>query len=249
MADAKRTGSARRSAKSLVVIAFLAAFGSVAIGFIAGNRWVLPIANTILVYPFYIKLILAGERRRAVALALVWAIFMSEAMVAGTCLFPERAKAIVISGAEYKGEMFSWISTGEGKESTPREFIVEHAREFAIFAGVGIVTAGLGAIFMGAVLLNFMNFYVGALILASANPLATALVAWQPYAVVRVVGYIIFATALAEASLGMATKWRARWSRVVAYGTLGFALVALDVIIKWAIAPLWGKLLRMASGL
>ena len=65
----------------------------------------------------------------------------------------------------------------------------------------------------------------------------------------RVVGYIIFATALAEASLGMATKWRARWSRVVAYGTLGFALVALDVIIKWAIAPLWGKLLRMASGL
>jgi hypothetical protein len=232
----------------LAAVAFLAAFGSVAAGLALGNRWILPALNTLAIYPFYVRLIAAGRRRRAFALALLWAIFMSQAVIAGTCLFPGRSGAAIVNGREYTNEMFSWIRTGEGRESNPSEFLPDHARDLALFAVLAFLTAGLAALFMGAVLLNYMNFYVGSLLLESTHPLYAAALGWPPYAAIRVVGYILIATALSDASIGTFGRRGAGWQRTVRYAAAGFALVLLDVIIKAGTAAGWAKLLKAASG-
>jgi hypothetical protein len=242
-------GSARASGRSLALTAFCAAFLSVGLGLVVGSRWFLPAANALAIYPFYIRLVLAGRRRQAVVLVLLWALFMSQAVIVAATVFPNRTGAAVMSGPEYKGEMFSWISTGEGKESSPRQFIPEHARDLVIFALLALVTGGFGALVLGAVLLNYMNFYVAQLLASADHPVATAFLAWQPYAIIRVVAYIILATALTEIFLAVAVKRPARWDKVVKYAAAGVALALADVIIKAFAAPLWAAMLRWSSGL
>jgi hypothetical protein len=232
----------------LAVIAFVCAFGATAIGFLIGNRWVLPGLAALTVYPFYVELILRGQRRRAVVLGLVWAVFLSQATIIGTYAFPARAGKVIMKSAEYKAEMFSWVKTGQGKESSPKKFIGEHVREFAIFAALAIVTGGLGALFLGAMLLNYMNYYVGMLLAASAHPLWTLFVAWQPYAIIRVIGYVMVATALTETFYGVATRHHAKWRRVRFVGVMGTAFVALDIIVKALAAPAWGRIIKAAAG-
>ncbi len=243
------TSGRRTRAKGVALTAFVAAFGSVAIGVLIGNRWILPVLNTLAIYPFFVNLVSAGRSRRAVILILFWALFLSQAVIAAATFFPERAEKTIFRSAEYSEEMFSWVSTGQGKESSPRAFLPDHIRDFLVFAALAFVTAGLGALFMGAVLLNYMNFYVAVLIAASARPICTAALAWQPYAVIRVVGYIIIATALTEAAIGVATRYRAKWPRVLRFTAVGFSLVLLDVIIKASLAPAWAKILKSVSGL
>jgi len=233
----------------LAVIAFACAFGATAAGFLIGNRWVLPGLAALTVYPFYVELILRGQRRRAVVLGLMWAVFLSQATIIGTYAFPARAQKVIISSAEYKAEMFGWVKTGQGKESSPKKFIGEHVREFAIFAGLAIATGGLGALFLGALLLNYMNFYVAMLLAASAHPIWTLFVAWQPYAIIRVIGYVMVATALTETFYGLVTRHRARWPRVRFVATMGLLFVVLDIVVKMLAAPAWGRIIKAASGL
>jgi len=242
-------GSPKRRGGSLAAIAFISAFASVGLGFLVGNRWVLPALNTAALYPFYINLISGHRRRQAVVLALLWALFLSQAMIVMTAAFPKRAEALTIKGPSYAAEMTDWIRTGDGKESTPREFFPEQARDFAVFCGLAVLTAGLGALFLGCVLMNYMNYYVAALVASSAHPVYTTFLAWPPYAVIRVVGYVVVATALTETFLGVATRYRAKWSEVAKYAAVGFALVASDVIIKILLAPAWGRILKWATGL
>jgi len=117
-----------------------------------------------------------------------------------------------------------------------------------LFAAAALVSGGLGALFLGAVLLNYMNFYVAALLSASAHPLFACVFAWQPYAMLRVVGYILVATAATEASFGAVARYRPSWRKVASYAAIGVALLVLDVIVKAAAAPAWARALRWSSG-
>ena len=235
--------------KRLALIAGSAAFLSTGIGFAVGNAWLLPALNALSLYPFYINLILKGRRRQAVALALLWALFLSQAVIVGTYFFPERAAQVTLKGAEYKVEMFEWVRTGEGEESSPRRFIPVHIRDLVVFSVLAVTTGGIMALFMGAVLLNYMNFYVGALVASAAHPVATAVFAWQPYAVIRVISYIILATVLTEVFFGIVTRHRLRWAALKGYVIVGVTGVILDIMVKSAAAPLWSKILRWTTRL
>ena len=235
--------------KRLALIALASAVISTALGFAIGNRWALPILNVLFIYPFYIRLIAGGKRRQAVALALLWAIFISEAVILGTCVFPKRAEAVTLRGTEYRDEMFSWVATGEGKESTPSQFIPEHVMHFGIFCVLAAATGGAGALLMGAALLNYMNFYVGALVLEASHPALTLILGWQPYAVIRVVAYILVATVLAEVFLGVARRRPPAWRRLKPYAIAGVSGVIVDIMVKSGVAPLWSRALKWTSGL
>ena len=243
------TPNRRFEGRILAATAFLAAFLSVTIGFAIGNRWLLPILNTLFIFPFYISLVARGRRRQAVALILLWAIFMSQFVIAATCIYPERASKSIIRGNQYKAEMFDWIKTGKGKESSPSKFIPSHALELLVFCALAVLTAGFGALLLGAVLLNYMNFYVGSLLAAAKHPILTAFLVWQPYSIVRVIGYIFIATALSEAVLRIILRRRANWSGIARYAVGGFSLVVLDVIVKASAAGLWAKMLKATTGL
>lgn len=238
-----------RRGGNVALVAFVCAWASAAAGFLIASRYALPALNALAIYPFYLERVIAGRRRDALVLALLWALFLSQAVAAFTYIAPKRAEAVVIRGEVYREEMLDWIRTGDGTESDPKRFIPRHVRDFALFSALALVTGGFGALFLGAVLLNYMNFYVAQLVAASAHPIPTLFLAWQPYAVVRVVGYIFVGTALAETFFGAVTRYRAKWQSVKTYAATGLALVLLDMIIKALTAPLWSRLLKWITGL
>lgn len=63
-----------------------------------------------------------------------------------------------------------------------------------LFSFLAFITMGFAALLLGAYLLNYMNYYVGTLLLYSKNNLTSlifvALFSWPIYAILRVFGYI-----------------------------------------------------------
>ncbi|HET9480532.1 MAG TPA: hypothetical protein VFP98_02155, partial [Candidatus Polarisedimenticolia bacterium] len=145
-----------------------------------------------------------------------------------------------------RDEMYDWLSTGSGRESTPSQFIPQHLLHAAIFCLLSLATGGAASLIMGAVLLNYMSFYVGDLILRCAGsgtlPAAIAL-AWNPWSIIRVVAFIALGVALAEPLLarlsggGPDPSTRGRWLALAAAG------LAADIVLKSLLAPLWPGLL------
>lgn len=247
--SAARTPDRGTEGKALAATALVTSLVSVTLGFALGNKWVLPALNALFIFPFFLSLVARGQRRRAVALVCLWALFMSEFVIAATIVYPERASAVIVRGETYRQEMFDWVRTGKGTESSPSRFIPAHLKELVVFSVLAFLTAGLGALFLGAVLLNYMNYYVGALLASAAHPVATAFLGWQPYAVIRVVGYILIATALSEWGLRIISRQRTNWRRIARFGAIGLALVVLDMLVKASVAELWARMLRSTTGL
>ena len=136
------------------------------------------------------------------------------------------------------------MRTGEGAESTPRQFLPIHARHFLGFCALSILTAGAGALVLGTWLLNYMNYYVFELARTGAHPLALALLGWHPWAVIRVVGYIVTGAALTPPGIGLWARLRRRRGRFeVPRNVLatGIGLVLLDIVVKTLLAPTWQR--------
>ncbi|MGH7149128.1 MAG: hypothetical protein ACREIU_00445 [Planctomycetota bacterium] len=214
------------------------------LGLLLGNRWLLPLLPVALGYPLFLGAVREGRRGRAIGLMLLWAVATSLPVILASRADPSGTEPAILRGREYREEMFSWIRTGVGKESDPARFLPEHALHFASFALLAYFSAGAGALALGAVLLDYMNFYVGALLAAAAHPAAVAPFAWPIYAVVRAVGYVVCATALTTLKLRGSDPTDRRLSlRLLA---LGFALVLVDALLKAVLAPWWRE--RLAAG-
>ena len=113
---------------------------------------------------------------------------------------PETASKIILNGEKYREEMFKWIETGQGPEGDPSLFMVPKIIEILVFSLLGILTLGFAALLLGAYLLNYMNYYVGVLLL-HAKPgltsfLTVALFSWPIYAIIRVIGYVCLGVSL-----------------------------------------------------
>ncbi len=205
-----------------------------------------PILNTAAAFPFLYAALRAGRLARAVAWMLVWAAAMAVAATAVSYWAPDEAGRLFLHGAAYRAEMFEWVRTGLGRESNPARFLPQHAWHAGLFALLALASGGLLAMPMGAVLMNYMGAYVGGLAAESSRPLATALLAWSPWALLRVVSFVILGVALAAPLLARVGRSpfeprRARPWLLAAAGGL-----VLDVVLKWRLAPLWR---RWLSGL
>jgi hypothetical protein len=136
--------------------------------------------------------------------------------------------------------MMKWIRTGIGPEGTPSLFLPQHALHFLVFCVACLATAGLGGLVMGAALLNYMNYYVALLIIEASNPPLAACLAWPPWAILRVIGFILASVPLSACLL---RRFRSReggpkilyWR----YFLWGVGLVIGDIILKAVLAPYW----------
>lgn len=231
---------------SLLLLA-AGAGGSTALGFLLGAPWILPILGAAAAYPIYAADLARGRPARAAALMVVWAALLSVAVVVATMAFPSRAERTIWNGAEYASEMMEWIETGVGPEGTPSLYLPQHAAHFAAFNVACLASAGLGGLIMGAALLNYMNFYVAVLIEEASNPLLAAFLGWPPWAILRVIGFILVSVPLSALLLR-----RFRWCRVGPnisywkYYLWGVGLVVCDAILKAVLAPYWRELLAGA---
>lgn len=212
----------------------------------------LPLAEVLALYPAYLHLVRRNSLNRAAVLVLLWAMLMSVLMVGVTVTDRVSASKLVIGGEAYRQEMFEWIRTGVGPEGDPSLFILPKLREVALFSMATLASAGFLGLLMGSILLNYMNYYVGCLLL-SAKPgalMQVALLSWQLYAILRVVGYVLLGTALTRVGLQL-IKGRevVLEPGVKKFLTWAAVLIAADFILKATIAnaiyqPLLHKLVN-----
>jgi hypothetical protein len=239
---AERDSSSTVALLTLMVLASAAAYP---VGLAIGVRWLLPVLNTVPAYVAMVILLRRGRRDGAVGAMLLWAATLA---VCGTLSFrfwPTPVDAVVWHGPEYRAEMFHWIRTGIGREGHLSQFLPQHLLHLAAFVVLSLATASALSIFGGAVLMNYMDFYVASLGRAGVPGWATTLFGWQPWALCRVAAFCILGVVLSEPLLGRLASRRfpgfgpaRRWLAIAA------ALLLADWVLKAALAPTWGLRLR-----
>jgi len=236
-----------------VVLAWLAVLTVAAsiVGFALNQRWLLPLLDMMPAWTFMVAMLRRGRRGMAIGVMLWWALCLGLTTVTLTIFWHQHAEQVIFNGAAYRDEMRSWLLTGVGQESTPSQFIPQHLVHAGLFCLVGLLSAGWLAVLMGAVLMNYMSFYVGDLILScegSPQHLLALTLAWNPWSIVRVVSFIILGVVLAEPVLSrLKGDWpdaagRRRWLLAGAGGLLA------DILLKTLLAPHWPGLLRACLG-
>lgn len=223
----------------------LATVAAYPVGLAVGEPWLLPVLNTAPAYVVMLRRLRRGDRRDAVRAMLIWAVALAAAGTVAFALWPSDPGPIVLNGPAYREEMFRWIATGVGSEGDPRLFVPQHVAHLAGFVVLSLATASSLSILLGAVLMNYMDYYVASLARAGAPAWATLLLGWQPWAICRVAAFCTLGVVLAEpllAALGRCTRPALRdlrpWLTAAAAGILA------DWLLKALLAPQWGLWLR-----
>jgi len=229
----------------LIVLSTLLSY---AIGWTIGVPLLLPILNTLASFPFMVLALKRGDLRLAVARMLLWALTMAVAATLLSYARPAQTDTLFLRGESYRAEMFGWVLTGQGAESTPSQFIPQQAGHAVLFSALALVTGGVAAMPMGAVLMNYMGHYVGTLAAASRHPFLTMALGWHPWAVIRVISFVVIGVVLSApllSRLGSFTVDR-RAARSLLLGAA--AGLMADIILKTLLAPAWQRLLLRVVG-
>ena len=221
---------------------------SYAVGWVLGVPALVPVLNVLAGFPFMVAALRRGQLGTAIARMLVWAFALGATAMLLSYWQPWRTDRLFLRGDSYRAEMFAWVLTGRGAESDPARFIPQHALHASLFVVAALVTGGVAAMTMGAVLMNYMAHYVGALAAASAHPALTMILGWHPWSVVRIVSFVTIGVVLSGPLLsrvaGFAFDWRAA-RPFLGYAALG---LAVDIVMKWLLAPAWQRLLLRVVG-
>ncbi len=209
---------------------------------------VLPVVPLAVVYVRWIAGLRGG---RALAVALLWAAALSLSTVAATAHNPASAARGIWRADAYRDEMLQWIATGVGAESSPRVFLPRVLAEFAALLALSAGSAGVMGLFLGSVLLGYMNAYVG-WVVAHAEPgvppWIAGLLAWPPWAIARVTSFVLAGTAAAQwgyPRIFDRGRYRVCPRRLMITAA---ALLLLDLGLKSWLAPVWREWLHALLG-
>lgn len=205
---------------------------------------VVPLLSAALFHPLWSRAVASGDLRRAIVLAQLWALACSIVTIVLVARTGDTYREVLWNAEKYRAEMFHWVRTGVGEESEPARFLPLHAAHFLAFAALSLISFGFLGLALGAALLHYMNFYVGSLVAAAAQPWGMALLGWPPYAIVRVIGFVTVATALTAFAFHRFRGVELDVKKIRRHLILGVVLVVADAVIKTLVAPSWGELLR-----
>jgi hypothetical protein len=215
------------------------------LGLLSGQPWLLPVLNTVPAYATMVVRLRRGDRRGAVIAVLVWALVLAVTGSVTFTLWPRPVDGLVFNGPTYRDAMFHWIRTGEGGEGDPRQFLPQHVAHLGAFVLLSLATASTLSILMGAVLMNYMAFYVASLARAGVPTGAVLLLGWQPYALCRIAAFCILGAVLAEPLLARLRAYPYAGLRVaLPFVRVAALLILADWVIKAAVAPAWGRWLH-----
>lgn len=224
-----------------VPAAYALALGLAAMGF-GLARWALPLLLAAPAIHGLWRYLSEGRRSEAVRLMLGWALALAVFGPLAMAIAPEAAEASVLGGGEYRDEVMAWLATGEGAEGDIRLFLPVHLQRLALFAPLSLVSGGALGILMGAVMMNFMDFFVASYAAASSG--VPALLAWFPWALCRVAAFVILGVVTAEPLVRRLARVSVPLQpgrRRLLYAAGG--LLVADVVLKAALAPIWGRFL------
>src|SRR5205823_10377671 len=100
---------------------------SYGIGWALGVPALVPVLNAAASFPFMVLALKRGDLRLAIARMIVWALAMGVCATLLSFARPAQTETLFLRAAEYRAEMFAWVLTGRGAESTASQFILEQA--------------------------------------------------------------------------------------------------------------------------
>jgi hypothetical protein len=207
-----------------------------------GGRWLFPLAAPLTIYPAFAQRVREGRYAAAWALGMVWAALLSLGVIWLVHVRPGGAEQGILHGSEYRREMFDWILTGAGQETTPSRFLPEHLVHLAAFLLLTLASGGYVGLVLGALLMAYMSYFVGQFGLSSSHPVAGSLAAWVPWSVIRVMSFVLLGSLFARPLL-LREPWPfgRREHRLMALAAAG---IAADLLLKTLLAPAYGHFLR-----
>jgi hypothetical protein len=221
---------------------------SYAIAIPLGVPILVPVLNTLPAFPFMIASLRRGEVGDAIVRMLIWAGALAVCATALSVWRPADGARLFVHGEAYRREMFTYLQTGVGAEGDIRQFLPQHALHAVIFSVLALATGSLAAMPMGAVLMNYMAYYVGTLAAAAAHPAQTVVVAWVPWALIRIASFVVLGVVLAGPILGRIVGFGFRLGQQRRWIALALAGLAADATMKWAFAHAWREMIRSAAG-
>jgi len=222
-------------------LSYLAAFA-------IGVPLLVPFLNVAAGFPFMVAALKRGQTGEAIWRMLIWAAALGVCATLISYVATADAARLFLRGESYRAEMFDFIRTGQGREGDIRAFLPQHALHAAAFSLLAIATGAVLAMPLGAFLMNYMAYYVGALAATSAHPSKAIALAWVPWAIVRVMSFVTLGVVLAGPVLSRVAGFPYRLAQQRRWIALAVSGLLLDVIMKWALAPWWRHLLRAAAG-
>jgi len=221
---------------------------SYVVAILIGVPALVPLLNAAPAFPFTIASLRRGQVGEAVWRMLVWAAALAVCATTISYLGTAEAGRLFLRGESYRREMFEFLLTGFGPEGNIRLFLPQHLAHAAVFCALALATGALLAMPLGAALMNYMAYYVGALGAASAHPWKAMALAWVPWAIIRIAGFVTLGVVLAGPLLGRILRFEYRLrDQARGIALAGSALLA-DVALKWALAPSWREMIRSAAG-
>jgi hypothetical protein len=208
----------------------------------------MPVLNTAASFPFMVAALRKGDVRLAIARMLVWALALAVCATLLSYARPSTTDTLFLRGASYRVEMFAWVMSGRGAESTPSQFIPQQLGHALLFSAFALATGGVLAMPMGAVLMNYMGHYVGTLAASSHHPLLTMVLGWHPWAVVRIASFVTLGVILSAPLLSRVAGFAVDWSTVRRPAIWACAGLAIDIVMKTLLAPAWQRLLLRVVG-
>jgi hypothetical protein len=218
------------------------------VGAALGVPALVPILNVSAAFPFMFTALRRGNVPEAIVRMLVWAAAMAVCATMASYLAPAEMARLFIHGDSYRREMFEFVLTGRGAEGNIRQFLPQHALHAAAFCALAIASGSALAMPLGAVLMNYMSYYVGALGAASLQPIRAMALAWVPWAIIRIASFVVLGVVLAGPVLGRLGGFEYRLHDQRRWIALALCGLLLDIVLKWALAPWWRGLIRAAAG-
>src|SRR5919198_858552 len=210
---------------------------SYVVGALIGIPALVPVLNVLPAFPFMIDSLRHREIGAAIGRMLVWAAALGVCATTVSYVAPLETARLFIHGDAYRREMFLFVLTGHGAEGDVRQFLPQHAAHAAIFCGLALATGGALAMPLGAVLMNYMGHYVGALGSASLHPWRALVLAWVPWSLVRIASFVTLGVLLSGPVLSRVFAFEYQLSEQRRWIGLAAAGLILDVLLKWALAP------------
>lgn len=188
-----------------------------------------------------------ARRARVVGTLLGWAFLLSATWIVLTIRFPDLASESIPGSADYWREMRPFVLEGVGRETEPARFVPQHLGHLVAFIVLAVLSRGWAGLMLGAYLVGTMSYYVGMVALTMVHPWIGALLAWHPWAVIRVVAFVTLGVSAAQ-------LWPARqhltryWEQERRFIVTGLALWGADLVLKATLAVPWSGLIRRLAG-
>ena len=215
---------------------------------LAGVPVLVPFLNVVPAFPFMVASLRRGRVGEAIWRMLIWAAALAVCATVFSYLDTAAAGRLFLRGETYRREMFAYLTTGVGPEGDPRVFVPTHLTHAAVFCGLALLTGASLAMTLGAALMNYMAYYAGALGAASVQPWKAMLLAWVPWALIRIASFVTLGVVLGGPVLGrllgfpFQLRAHVRWIALAAVG------LGVDIFLKWTLAPAWREMIRGAAG-